>query len=258
VSARLKKIGRPLALGLVLLLAAEMAGRAGWLPATVPSPGLVAKTLVEDIGLLWFHAQATLLAAALGFTIALLLCLVLIALVAFFPALESLIYNFALVLHTLPLLVLAPILVIWFGLGMETRVILSALAAYYAILIAGLHGLRASAGRVTELMHLLSASRAQVFRMVTVPYALPALFAGLKIGATGAVLGAVISEWTGAERGLGLMMSYALFSFHVPRVWLTMFATMLLAVCVYSLVQLVENRLLAWHRNLSGLGGALA
>ncbi|GAA4337818.1 hypothetical protein GCM10023144_34080 [Pigmentiphaga soli] len=249
---RLGRVGRPLDVAAAALALLQCAGLAGLLPPTIPSPAAILRALQQDYPLLAGHTAATLEAAAVGFAAALAVGLVLMAIVAFVPPLESLVYNAALILHTLPLLVLAPILVIWFGLGMEARIIISALAAYYAILMGALHGLRASPRSAGELMRLLSASRMQVFRKVTLPYALPALFAGVKIGATGAVLGAVIAEWTGAERGLGVMMAYSLFSFQVPRVWLTMFTMMVVAVAVYALVQAAERRLLRWARPAGG------
>jgi ABC-type nitrate/sulfonate/bicarbonate transport system permease component len=252
MKARLGRIARPMAVAVVILAALQCAKWGGALPMTIPAPTEVAAALHADFAMLMANTAATLQAAAIGFTIALAASLLLMAAVAYVPAAESVVYNAALVLHTLPLLVLAPILVIWFGLGIEARVIISALAAYYPILIGGLHGLRASAGRATELMYLLSASRTQVLTKLTLPFAMPAFFAGLKVGATGAILGAVIAEWAGAETGLGVMMSYSLFSFQVARVWLTMFTMMLLAVAVYALVQRVERRMLRWTAPAQG------
>lgn len=246
MSPALGRIASPLAIIAVAAGMLEAAGRAGFLPMTIPAPSDIATALNEDFFLLAEHVSVTLQAAAVGFVGALSVCLLLMLIVARYRRAESVVYNAALLLHTMPLLVIAPILVVWFGLGLESRIVISALASYYAILIGGLHGLRATPARTEELMHLLSASRTQIFRMVTLPYALPALFAGIKVGATGAVLGAVIAEWTGAESGLGVMMSYSLFSFQVSRVWLTMFTMMGLAVTVFSTVQFVERRVLRW------------
>jgi NitT/TauT family transport system permease protein len=228
----------------------------GWLPPTIPSPLALLKALGNDDRMLLVNAWATLQAAAAGYAVACAFSLALTLLVAFLPRAEAYVYNAALVFHTLPLLVLAPILVIWFGLGLQARIVIAALAAYYFVLIGGLHGLRASAGRATELMHVLAASPGQMFFKVRLPYALPALFAGLKLGATGAVLGAVVAEWTGAETGLGVMMSYALFSFQVERVWLAMLTMMALATLVFLLVQWAEKRLLGWASSDAPLGAA--
>jgi len=249
--AHAARIVRPLLVAVFLLLLLQAAEWLDVLPLSLPPPAALAAALGRDAGLLLANTLVTLQAAVIGYAIAILGSAVLIALVAFLPRLEAVVYNAALVMHTLPLIVIAPILVIWFGLGIETRVIISSLSAYYAILIGGLNGLHASAGRAQELMHVLSASKWQAFTKVTVPYALPALFAGLKVGSAGAILGAVVAEWAGAETGLGVMMSNSLFSFQVERVWLTMLMMMIVSVVVYFSVQQLERRVLRWTRPAS-------
>lgn len=244
-------IGRllpPILVGCAVAAFAEAAKLLGLLPISIAAPSDLLAALRTDADLLWFHASATGLAALAGFGLATAAALLMAAAAAWLRALEPVLYNVAVVVHTLPLLVLAPILVIWLGLGIEVRIVIAGLSAFFPILVAALRGLRAADPRTLELLHVLAASRWQRLRHAVLPAGLRTLFGGLKIGAAGAVLGAVIAEWTGAERGLGLMMSYALFSFQVPRVWLGMLAAAAIAVAAFGAVRLVERRALAWDR----------
>lgn len=236
----------PALVGLVIVALSESAKWLGWLPISIAAPSDLLAAIRADAGLLWFHASATAAAALAGFGLATAAALLLAVATAWLRPLEPVVYNVAVVVHTLPLLVLAPILVIWLGLGIEVRIVIAGLSAFFPILVAALRGLRAADPRALELLHVLAATRWQRLRHAVLPGGLRTLFGGLKIGAAGAVLGAVIAEWTGAERGLGLMMSYALFSFQVPRVWLGMLAAASIAVAAFGAVRLVEQRLLAW------------
>lgn len=127
-------------------------------------------------------------------------------------------------------------------------IIIAAVAGFFPVLVGAIQGLRAVDRQAAELFHCLSATKFQEFRLLALPSALPYLFAGLKISAASALLGAIISEWVGAEKGLGLMMAYALFSFNVALVWLTLIVSIISAILAYSLVGLVEKRVVYWER----------
>jgi ABC-type nitrate/sulfonate/bicarbonate transport system permease component len=110
--------------------------------------------------------------------------------------------------------------------------------------------MRAADNRQRELMHVLAASRSQTLRYLLVPSALPYLFAGCKVGGPAAVLGSVTAEWAGAERGVGAMMLYALFSYDTPKVWLSVVLTCVLAICAYGLWSLIEALVLRGHAGI--------
>ena len=108
----------------------------------------------------------------------------------------------------------------------------------------------AADARQRELMYVLSATRAQTLRYLLVPSALPYLFAGFKIAAPSAVLGAITAEWAGADRGVGAMMLYALFSYDTPKVWLAVLLTCILAGSGYGLWALIERLAIHWNRDI--------
>jgi ABC-type nitrate/sulfonate/bicarbonate transport system permease component len=224
------------------------------LPITISPPSSIAAAFASSYATIWFHLIPTLMAAVVGF-VAAACTAVLLGLVAHFVSgTQRLITGLAVAVYALPLVALAPILVIWFGTGLAVRVIIAALAGFYPILVGCLQGWRAIEKNPSELMHVLAATRWQRFYLLEVPTALPFVFSGLKISAASAVLGAIVAEWTGAERGLGMFMAYALFSFNVPHVWLAMVVCVAAALGSYLLVAALEHLML--DRNRASLSPA--
>jgi ABC-type nitrate/sulfonate/bicarbonate transport system permease component len=158
------------------------------------------------------------------------------------------IYNLAVLTYSVPLLALSPILVVWFGNGPTARVVIAAVSGFFPILVGAMQGLAAVDSRQAELFHALAASPWQRFRLLALPSALGFIFSGLKISAASVVLGAIVAEWAGAERGLGVMMAYALYAFNVEQVWLTTVVTVACAAGCYGLVLGAERLIMPWHR----------
>src|SRR5207244_13231554 len=145
-----------------------------------------------------------------------------------------------------PIIATAPLLALWLGTGPQVQVAIAGLASQFPMLVGTMQGLQAADARQRELMYVLSASRVQTLRYLLVPSALPYLFAGLKIAAPSAVLGTITAEWAGADRGIGAMMLYALFSYDTPKVWLSVCLTCLLAASGYGLWALGERFVRCW------------
>jgi ABC-type nitrate/sulfonate/bicarbonate transport system permease component len=217
------------------------------LPISIAAPSEIYRTFLKDQEALWYHLQPTLAAAAIGYGFAVAAALGMATIAVLVRRAEGVVYNFAVVVYSIPLIAAAPILLVWFGPGGTVRIIIAALAGFFPVLVGAIQGLRAVDPRAAELFHSLSASTFQQFRLLALPSALPYVFAGLKIAAASAVLGALIAEWVGAEKGIGLMMAYALFSFNVAQVWLTMFVSIISAILAYALVGLVERRIIYWE-----------
>ena len=231
----------PVAVGVILVGLLEILKRRGMLPITVPAPSEVATAFAQDWGDLLYHAQPTVLSAATGFVIAAALALTLGSVAVSWRRSERGILRFAILVDSVPMIALTPILTIWVGNGLAPRVILAAIASLFPLIIAVISGLKSTDRNVSELFHLLGASRAQRWRKLALPSALPFLFAGLKIAAPLALLGALIAEWVSADRGLGIMMTYALFSFDVPQAWMTIVAVCALAMLAYGCIAALER-----------------
>ena len=246
----LAAVWRPLATVSALIAAAELAHRAGALPIFVPSPAQVVAEIVNSPRLVYENIGQTAWRAAAGYGIAAAIAVVAASIAVLVRALYGPIYNLGVVLHSLPIIAMAPLLALWIGNGSQLQIVIAALASQFAMLVGTMQGLRAADASQRELMHVLSASGPQVLRYLLVPSALPYLFAGLKIAAPSAVLGAITAEWAGADRGIGAMMLYALFAYDTPKVWLSVLLTCILAASGYAIWALIERIAIYWERGV--------
>jgi NitT/TauT family transport system permease protein len=136
--------------------------------------------------------------------------------------LRSLVYQLGLILYTMPFVVIAPVLVVFFGNGTVPRVIIATLACFFPTLTSAIRGLLATPRSSCELFRLYGASGPERLWLLIVPYALPYIFSGLKFAVGAAFLGALVSEWAGAQRGIGTLLLFEMFSEQTARVWATM------------------------------------
>ena len=144
----------------------------------------------------------------------------------------------------MPILVFAPLLALWFGPGIGPKVLICALIVFFPVAIATMVGVRAVDARLLELARSLRATRWQIVTTLEVPAALPAIFGGLRVGVTLAVVGAIVGEWTGTDKGLGLLVNLARGAlFDTPLMFATLLTIALLGIVLYGLVVLVERRL---------------
>ena len=216
----------------------------------IPAPLAVVETLVEDAPVFWQHTVATAHEAILGFIIGCSVAISLALISLAFRPLEGAVLRIGLALYAAPIIVIAPLLVLWLGPGLQTRVAVSALACFFGVLVNAIRGFKAVSRESQELLHVLSASPAQSFVKVRMPSALPYLLSALKIAAAAAVLGAIIGEWVGANEGLGVVLVYSLFQFQVERLWAGMVLCTALALVGYGLVGLAERFLIPWHESV--------
>lgn len=240
------------ALAVVLLAAWETLARANPQPGSLwPSPATVLAALVESRSSFLANTGATLLVAGLGFAGGAALAAALSLIALRFEQLGENLYRVSLALYSLPLIALAPVLAVWLGIGLATKVTIALLAAFFPVVVNLTQALRSTNPQAMELMTVLGATRAQALWRVQVPYALPAVFAAFKIAAPNAIIGAMLAEWVGAERGLGLMLLFAMFNFQVPRLWATLIVATALTSGAYLLFGLLGRRLFPWHASVS-------
>lgn len=210
----------------------------------LPAPEEVASRFVGawSDGTIAPHAARTLVEIAIGFTIGAGLALVVGYVLARLPLAARLLSPYLVAAQATPILAIAPLLAIWFGAGINTKVLICALIVFFPIAIATMVGVRSVDAGLLELARSLRASRWQVVRTLEIPAALPSIFGGLRVGVTLAVVGAVVGEWTGADRGLGLLINLARGSlFDTPLLFATLATLGLLGIGLYGLVVLVER-----------------
>jgi len=226
--------------------------RLGDLPAFIlPSPGRVAargwQALID--GTLLYHAGITLLEVLLGLLAGSLVATVLGYALARSRLVEQLVSPYLVASQAIPVVAVAPLLVIWFGPGMFSKVLVCALIVFFPILINTLVGLQAVPEKLHDLMRAMRATPWQTLRYLELPAALPVILGGLRVGATMSVTGAVVGEFLGADRGLGFLINVGRGQYDTALVFVTIFALVVMALSLYGLVILAERRLLRWRQN---------
>jgi len=249
-TVRSSSIYLPVGTAAGVLLAVEIGSKVGVLPVFVPPPSAVLREIIIKPRLLLDNLAPTTLTAVTGYVVAAVVALSAAGVASVIRILHGPIYKLGVILQSIPIIATAPLLALWLGSGPSMHVVIAALASQFAMLVGAMQGFQASDERERELFHILSARPLQRFRLLTFPSALPFLFAGFKIAAPSAVLGAVTAEWAGADRGVGAMMLYALFSYDITRVWLSVLAACLMAATGYALIASLERYVVFWHQEV--------
>jgi len=246
--AYLLRWAAPLLILAGLLVAWELWTQLGDVPKwQLPAPSVIAQELVESRGLLWEHTQVTLLEVVLGMVAALLVGLFLASVIAYSRIVERSVYPIIIASQTIPIIAIAPLLLIWVGYGIAPKIIVVALISFFPISVNTVDGLRSVDPDMANMMRTLGASRWQIFTKLQVPSALPQMFSGIKIGITVSVIGAVIGEWVGASSGLGYLMTYSQPLFLTARVFAAIVVLSALGIGLFVLATLVERMVLPWY-----------
>lgn len=175
-------------------------------PYLLPHPSDVWHSLLSNADLIIYHAQATIAEVVLGFSIGFLLAIVLGYIISRSRTLERLLTPYIVASQAVPIVAIAPLLVLWFKAGMPVTVVAAALIVFFPMLVNTVVGLRNIDPRFRELMHVMSASKRQTLTKLEVPASLPVLLGGVRVGVTLSVIGAVVGEFLGSDRGLGVLV----------------------------------------------------
>lgn len=243
----------PLSMALALLVW-EAVVRITQLPAFIlPSPLLVGQRFVQTIsdGTLLRHTAATLYEVVLGLFVGAVLATLCGYLIAKSPLFEKIIGPYLVATQALPTVAIAPLLIIWFGAGVFSKVLICSLTVFFPVLVNTMVGLRAVPEDLRALMRSLHATPLQNLRYLEIPAALPVFLGGLRVGATLSVIGAVVGELVGADRGLGFLISVGRGQYDTALVFVAIFTLVTLAIVLYGLVAFAEKRLLRWQNTPS-------
>ncbi len=198
-------------------------------------------------GALWRHTLVTLSEVLSGLILGVALATVLGYILAKNKYLERLLAPYIVASQSAPVVAIAPLLIIWFGAGHLSKVLICTLIVFFPMLVNTIVGIRSVDENLHELMRSLRASRWQTFKILEVPAALPVLLGGLKVSVTLSVIGAVVGEFVGANQGLGFLINQARGLFNTPLVFVAIFTLIFIALALYGLVSLLETRLLRWR-----------
>ena len=203
--------------------------------------------LVDDWDLLWSHMLVTLSGTAAGFAVALLAGIVFATLMDFSSWLRRGIYPLLVMSQTIPFVAIAPLLVLWFGFGMISKVILILLVCFFPITVALTDGLNATDPEALKLYRTFGAGPVRIFWSLRLPGAVPALFSGIRIAVSYSILSAIFSEYIGSTEGLGFYMQLKQSSFSTAGVIATVAVISLLTASLFGLTNLIERLLIPWY-----------
>jgi putative hydroxymethylpyrimidine transport system permease protein len=244
----------PLAVVLVLIGLWELAARWDLIadalsiePFLVPAPSDVAESLADDRELLIENAWVTVQEVVLGFALAALVGVAFALALHLSDVLRRAFYPLLMASQTVPVIAIAPILVVWLGFGIGPKLAIIALVCFFPITVNMLDGLRSVDPELPRMMRTLDASRAQILRRVEIPSALPFLFSGAKIAAVISVIGAVFGEWSGADEGLGHLILVAQGQVQTARVFAAVVVLSALAISLFGLLAVLERRYGWWR-----------
>ena len=245
---RLAGYGPAIVLTLALLALWELYVRAGHVSVQVlPSPIAIIQALINNWSVIYDNTLQTLLETVLGLAIAAILGLLLAITLDISSWMRRAIYPLLITSQTIPIIALAPLLLIWIGYDIRPKLIVVTLYCFFPIAVATIDGLASAEPELIKLLHSMRATRWQILHLVRLPGAMPAFFSGLRIAAAYSVIGAIFGEYVGAEKGLGIYMQKAANSFATINVFAAILVTTILSLLLFGLVSLIERIALPWY-----------
>lgn len=215
-------------------------------PFILPGPFVVGERFVRawTDGTIWPHFTTTFVEVALGFLIGASMALVVGVTLARSRLAERLLSPYLVAAQATPILALAPLIALWFGTGLASKLVICSLIVFFPVAVATMVGVRTVDRRLLEMGRSIRATRWQLITQIEIPAALPSILGGMRVGITLAVVGAIVSEWAGGERGLGVLINIARGSlFDIPLMFVSLITIALLGIVLYVAMVLVERRL---------------
>ncbi len=219
----------------------------GFNPIIFPSPRLIVIAFLDNASRLFQETGITMLESVLGFLLGSISAYLAAILFVHYKTLQNALYPYAVALKSTPLIAIAPLLVLWFGNGMASKVVMSALVAFFPVLVNSVSGLSGIGQEALDLMRSLSATRWQILLKLRIPNSLGYLFSSLKIASSLAVVGAVIGEFTGATQGIGHLITNASYYLETPLMFAAIGMISLGGILFFWLMAYLEQRIVFWQ-----------
>ncbi|RNJ45689.1 ABC transporter permease [Mesorhizobium erdmanii] len=212
----------------------------------VPTPTAISGVFQRNFALLMDNLRPTLIEALAGFVIGNLVAVLLAVLFVHNRILQATYFPIVLFFNTIPILALSPIIILIFGLGMTPKIVIAAVVCFFPTLVNMIRGLDSASDNEHELFRVLSATRAEIFWSLRLPRALPMLFSSLRIASATAVIGAIVGEWIGSDKGLGALIIQASFNYQSDRLYSAIVLSSCLSIVLFCAVVLVERRVIKY------------
>ena len=237
----------PVIFFIVLLLIWEAVSRSGIFPPFVlPSPSSIILSLITDFTSMQYDILITLYEALAGFIIAIALSVIIAAAMDSIIGLKKTLYPLLIISQTVPIIIIAPLFIIWFGYGYTPKVVIVTLICFFPITISLLQGLATVDRELIDLLRSMGSNKLQIYKFVKIPSAMPGFFSGLKIAATYSIMGATIGEWVGGKSGLGVYMIRAKQSFETDRVFAAIIIITILSILLLKIIEFAEKKNMPW------------
>jgi NitT/TauT family transport system permease protein len=235
--------------GILVFLAVWEAGVALYKPPAylLPAPSIIFDTFIREFPRLAFHGWVTAYEMLLGYFLAVAVAVPLAIAITSSQRFDSFVMPTLLFFQVVPKVAVAPLFLVWFGVGALPKVLVAFLISFFPIVIDAAVGLRSMSAEMTDLARSMGASRLQVFARFRLPTSLPYLFSGLKVAATLAVAGAVVGEFVGADKGLGYLLLVTNSNMETALMFATIVALTIIGLAFFYAVELLEAFLIPWH-----------
>lgn len=212
----------------------------------VPTPTAILGVFQKNFSLLMDNLRPTLIEALAGFVIGNLAAVLLAVLFVHSRILQAAYFPIVLFFNTIPILALSPIIILIFGLGMTPKIVIAAVICFFPTLVNMIRGLESAGHNEHELFRVLSATRWEIFWGLRLPRALPMLFSSLRIASATAVIGAIVGEWIGSDKGLGALIIQATFNYQSDRLYAAIVLSSGLSIALFCAVVMVERRIIKY------------
>jgi NitT/TauT family transport system permease protein len=216
-------------------------------PYQVPKPIDVIVTLWEEWPKLLAEAWPTTMATISGFLLSAAFGIPVAMMIAGSRTVESYVYPLLVFSQSIPKIAIAPLFVVWFGFGMFPKVLSAFLLGFFPVVVSAVQGFKSVEPDMLDLARAMEANRLQIFRMVSFPHALPAIFAGLKVSITLAVVGAVVGEFVGSNSGIGFVLQRSIGNFELPTMFAALVVLALIGVILFWILDVLERVMIPWH-----------
>lgn len=215
----------------------------------LPAPTNIIKTLFNDIDLIWQHTKVTLYEAFLGFFLAIIFAFILAIIMDSFDTVKEMFYPLLVISQTIPTIAIAPILIIWFGFGTLPKILVVLMSCFFPIIINLIDGLDNIDPDYLRLFELMGASKLQTFRHLKGPIAAVHLLSGIKISASYMIVSAIVAEWLGGEKGIGVYMVRAKNSYSLDKVFASIIVIIIISLIIIYSIDFIADHLIRWKNH---------
>ncbi len=244
----MKKYFLPVVAGLFILLIWEFIVKFFQIEQWIlPAPTQIINAFWDSRSLIFFHLTPTVIEAMIGLVVAVFVSVFIAVAMERFQTIRKIIYPFLIISQTIPFIILAPLLTLWFGFGLLPKIIIISLVCFFPITINLFDGFQNVDPSIFRLLTSMGAKQKQMFKWVKLPASLPSFFSGLRIAAAYSILGAVVSEWMGADRGLGILLIRSTKSYLTDRVFAVIVIITILSIAVVFIVEIIARLSIPWH-----------